>query len=227
MQKPQQRWVGCCIVVASLVCVPAAHAGMTVYGLSDVYRLRFEEISFFIVLFIACALLLKLIWNHAAKGFSFLPKLKFLQAFALAFLLGLVMLVILTMISGIREVLTPDAWRHQGTSYRLNDPAQEPARRRSLEHLRGALFQFAAMHEGRFPKSDFSAEIPDKLWESPDQLGSHYIYAGGLTTNSPTALLAVEPLNFGDTRFVLRVSGEIEKNSSREIETGLPASLKP
>ena len=49
------------------------------------------------------------------------------------------MLLILTMISGIREVLTPGAWRRQGSSYRLNDPSQESARRRSLEQLRASL----------------------------------------------------------------------------------------
>jgi len=200
---------------------------MTVYGLRDAYRLRFEDISFFILLLVLCAFGLQLLWNYAAKGFSFLPRLKFLQAGALALLLGLVMLVILTMISGIREVLTPEAWRRQGTSYRLNDPAQEPARRRSLEHLRGALFQYTLTHEGRFPKNDFTPEIPDKLWEAPDQLGSHYIYVGPLTTNQPQALLAAEPPNFGDGRFILRASGEIEKLSNEEIGKLLQGNSKP
>jgi hypothetical protein len=200
---------------------------MTVYGLRDIYRLRFEEISFFILLLLVCGLVLKLLWNFAAKGFDFLPKLRFLHALAASVLMGLVMLVVLTMISGIREVLTPEAWRHQGTSYRLNDPAQEPSRRRSLEQLRVALFQYAATHDGHFPMHDFTLEIPDKIWESPDQLGSHYIYTGGLTTNTPGALLAVEPPNFGDTRFVLRASGVIEKMPSREIETSLSTNPRP
>jgi hypothetical protein len=127
------------------------------------------------------------------------------------------MLLVLAMISGIREVLTPEAWRRQGSSYRLNDPAQESARRRSLEQLRIALFEYAKSHDGRFPDSDFVPEISDKLWESPDRFGTHYIYSGGLTTRDTNALLAVEPLDFGDNRFVLRVSGGIEELPSDKI----------
>jgi hypothetical protein len=210
-----------------LLIAPRAHAGMTVYGLRDVYRLRIEELSFFLLLFVVCVFALKFLWNHAVKGFPSLPRLKFFQAGALAMLLGLVMLVILTMISGIREVLTPGAWRHQGTSYRLNDPAQEPARRRSLEHLRTALFQYAAAHDGKFPANDFIPDIPDKLWESPDQNGTHYIYSGGLSTSQTNGLLAIEPLVFGESRFVLFTDGRIERCSHADIETWLASTNRP
>lgn len=198
-----------------------AQAGMTVYGLNDVYRLRLQEVSFFLVLLLFCALVLKLLWNYAFKGFASVPKLKFLQALCAALLFGLVMLLILTMISGIREVLTPGAWRRQGTSYRLNDASQEPVRRRSLEHLRGALFDYARNHDGKYPAHDFGTEISEKLWESPDQAGSHYIYSGGLATNNVDALLAVEPTNFGERRFVLIVSGEIVELPNEEIKRRL------
>jgi len=223
----QNKWLAALVAAAGLIVAPDAQAGMVVYGLRDVYRLRFEEISFLILLLFLSALLLKLLWNYAAKGFSFLPRLKYLQALSAALLMGLVMLVILTMISGIREVLTPDAWRRQGSSYRLNDPSQEPSRRRSLEHLRGALLQYASAHAGRFPMHDFGADIPEKLWEAPDQAGSHYIYIGGLTTNNSTALLAVEPLNFGGMRFVMRTSGDIEQLPSAEIERLLVSKPAP
>lgn len=36
-------------VLANASLVPVAHAGMTVYSLRDIYRLRFEEMSFFLV----------------------------------------------------------------------------------------------------------------------------------------------------------------------------------
>ena len=202
-----------------LVSAFSAEAGMTVYGLRDVVRLRLEEISFFIVLLIVCSLAFQLLWNFAFKGFSAIPRLKFRQALCLALLFGLVMLLILTMISGIREVLTPGAWRKQGTSYRLNDPSQEPARRRSLEQLRSALFEYARMHEGKFPPHDFVPDISEKLWESPDQLGSHFIYSGGLTTNDTRVLLAAEPPNFGDQRFVLLTSGDVQLLSGADIRS--------
>lgn len=212
--------------LATLAAVPAANAGMTVYGLRDISRLRLEEISFFIVLLVVCTFALKLLWNHAFKGIAAVPRLRFVQAFSVALLLGLAMLLILTMISGIREVLTPEAWRHQGTSYRLNAPSQEAARRRALEQLRTALFDYARVHDGKFPAHDFVPEITEKLWESPDQLGSHYMYSGGLTTNELRALLAIEPPNFGDRRFVLRVSGRIEALSKSEIETMLEGEAR-
>ena len=218
MQTNRTRNLVTVLVSTTLMLVPEARAGMTVYGLRDIYRLRLEEISFFIVLLLVCAFVLKLLWNYAFKEFNAIPRLKYLQALCVALLFGLVMLLILTMISGIREVLTPGAWRHQGTSYRLNDPAQEPARRRSLEHLRGALFEYASTHEGHFPAHDFVPEISEKLWESPDQLGSHYLYTSGITTNTPNTLLAVEPPNFGELRFALRASGNIEILTAVEVE---------
>ena len=221
------RSPGAVVALAMLLVAARAQAGMTVYGLRDVYSLRFEELSFFLLLFIVCVFALKFLWNHAVKGFPSMPRLKFLQAGALALLLGLVMLVILTMISGIREVLTPGAWRHQGTSYRLNDPALEPTRLRSLEHLRTALFQYAAAHDGRFPANDFTPDISDKLWESPDQNGTHYIYSNGLTTSHTNGLLAIEPLAFGESRFVLLADGRIERRSHADIEAWLASTNRP
>jgi hypothetical protein len=47
--------------------------GMTVYGLTDVVRLRLEDISFFLVLLLVCAFVFRLLWNHATKGFDFSP----------------------------------------------------------------------------------------------------------------------------------------------------------
>lgn len=215
------------VFVALSVATLPAYAGMTVYGLNDVYRLRLQEISFFLVLFLVCALVLKSLWNYAFKGFASVPRLKFLQALCAALLFGLVMLLILTMISGIREVLTPGAWRRQGTSYRLNDPSQETTRRRGLEHLRGALLEYARSHDGKFPPHDFGPEISEKLWESPDQAGSRYVYSGGLTTNDTQALLVIEPPNFGDRRFTLTVSGEIAELPGNEIKQRLQTKRSP
>lgn len=200
---------------------------MTVYGLRDIYRLRLEEVSFFIAVFLVCALGLKLLWNYAFKGFATVPRLKYLQALSASLLFGLIMLLILTMISGIREVLTPGAWRKQGTSYRLNDPSQEPARKRCLEHLRSALLDYARTHDGQFPQHDFIPEIPEKLWESPDPSGTRYIYSGGRSTNEAVALLAIEPVNFGERRFVLKASGKIELLSNEEIQRQLGGGTQP
>lgn len=200
-----------------IISTTSCFAGMPSFNLSDVYRLRFQDISFFVFLIIVCAVAFKLLWNYIAKAFPFIPTLNFKRSLALVFMLGLAMLLVLTMISGIRELLTPEAWRHQGATYRLNDPAQEPARLRSIEHLRTALFDYARVHDGEFPLNDFTPDISDKIWESPDQNGTRYIYAGAHSTHEPDALLAIEPLVFGDKRFVLRGSGKIEKLTTSEI----------
>lgn len=224
-----KRWTsswGTLVAWALVGWAEPAHAGMTVYGLKDVYRMRLEDLSFFVALLLVCAFLFRLLWNHAFKGFQFVPRLGYLQSLCLSVLLGLAMLVVLTMISGIREVLSPGVWRRQGSSYRLNDPAQEPVRKRSLESLRTALFEYARTHEGRFPPHDFVPEIPDKLWESPDQNGTHYLYTGGFTTNDVNALLAIEGPVFGDARFVLTITGQIQKLSSEEIERRSQPSTK-
>jgi hypothetical protein len=120
------------------------------------------------------------------------------------------MLLILTMISGIREVLTPGAWRRQGSAYKLNDPAMESTRQRSLQHLRTALFDYARLHEGRFPPHDFIAEIPAKLWEAPDREGTRYVYQSGLTILQTNALLASEPPVFGERRYALLAGGALQ-----------------
>jgi hypothetical protein len=209
------------LLIAGFAFTASSYAGMTVYSLRDIYRLRFQEISFFVFLFLMCAVLLKFLLNYAIKGIDFLPRINFRRSLCLSVMFGLGMLLILAMISGIREVLTPGAWRHQGTSYRLNDPSREPVRRRSLEHLRVALMEYAEAHDGKFPPHDFVKEIPEKLWESPDQAGTHYLYSGGLSTNALRSILALEPPEFGETRLALLVTGEIQMLAPAEIEAML------
>lgn len=206
------------LLLACPFIVTNCYAGMPSFALRDVYEVRFQEISFFVALLFLCAFLFQITWNYSAKGFSVIPRLTYWRSFSLALLLGLGMLVVLTMISGIRELLTPGAWRRQGHTYRLNDPAQEPVRKRSIEHLRIALFEYARIHDGKFPPHDFVSEIPEKIWESPDESGSHYIYRGGLTTNDAQSVLAFEPANFGNTRFILTAAGEIKLLSNEELE---------
>lgn len=85
-----------------LAAVPAARAGMTAYDLNDVVRLRLEDISFFAVLLLVCAVGIKLLWNHLAKGLPKLPPITFVRSLCLTALLSLLMLLVLSMISGAR-----------------------------------------------------------------------------------------------------------------------------
>ena len=207
---------------AGLVCLAgSAQAGMTVYDLSDVVRLRLEDISFFTLLLLACALGIRFLWNSLARDLPRLPRLGYGRALCLTALLSLAMLRVLSMISGARELLTPGAWRKQGSAYRLNDSASDPMRRQSLESLRGALQVYAATHEGRLPPHDFVPEMTEKLWQAPDSLGTRYMYISGLQFGSGTNILACEPMSFGDQRFALLASGEILKLPTDEIRRRL------
>ncbi|MFT4547621.1 MAG: hypothetical protein ACI8XO_002885 [Verrucomicrobiales bacterium] len=196
-------------------------AGMTVYGLNDFYRMRLEELSFFLVLMLICTIAFRYLWNTVAKDLAWLPQLGWKQATSLSVLLGVLMLLILTMISGIREVLTPEAWRKQGTAYRLDSAEQEPVRKRSVEQLRAGLFAFAEANGGHFPKHDFSEEIADKLWDAPDRDHSRYIYFPGKQRTPAdgvgSSLLAIEPTPFGSVRFGILTSGELRRFTATEI----------
>src|SRR5437879_521350 len=127
---PKLRWL---IVGCSLACATPARAGMTVYDLNDVVRLRLEDISFFIVLILLSALGVRFLWNYLAKDFPRLPRLSFLKALSLTGLLGIGMLLVLVMISGARELLTPGAWHRQGSQYRPNETGNMDSRQHSME----------------------------------------------------------------------------------------------
>ncbi|MGK0190758.1 MAG: hypothetical protein ACI9R3_006588 [Verrucomicrobiales bacterium] len=206
--------------VGLLLCSDAT-AGMTTYGLSDLYRLRLEELSFFIVLLVMCTALFRFLWNLVARDLSSIPSLNWRQATGLSLLVGVLMLLVLTMISGIREVLTPEAWRKQGSSYRLSSIDREPVRKRTIEELRWALMASADANNGQFPEHDFTNRIPDRFWRAPDEYASRYIYFRGKSkpvANGPVEILALEPANFGDERYAIFTSGEVRKLTNKEVD---------
>jgi hypothetical protein len=207
-----------------LACASPARAGMTVYGLNDVVRLRLEDISFFLLLLVVSAAGIRMLWNYLARDFARLPRLSFLKAFSLTVLLSLAILLVLVMISGAREVLTPGAWYRQGSHYRPNDIGNLEMRRQSMENLRAALVQYAAAHDQRYPPHSYVLDIPEKLWQAPDMTGTRYVYIGGRSLNQSNDVVACEPLNFGETRFVLFGSGRIASLGTAEIRRALGSS---
>lgn len=98
-----------------------AFAGMPSITLTEIARARLDSISFFLFLLLLCALLVKLLWNYLAKDFPKLPRMSYPRALAAVTLWGLVFLIVLSMISGARELLTPGAWEKQGLTYRLKE----------------------------------------------------------------------------------------------------------
>lgn len=81
--------------------------------------LRLESISFFLLGVIVSILAVKLLWNSLASVMPSLPRIDFLRAGAVVVLWGLVFTLVLTMISGARELLTPGAWKQHGFTYEL------------------------------------------------------------------------------------------------------------
>jgi hypothetical protein len=108
----------------------AARAGMpsalpqdfaTVLRLSGSAEARLQAISFFLLGIGLSALAVMLLWNYLRRDFSRLPRLTYFKALAIVVAWGLVFVIVLTMISGARELMTPGAWRKQGLTYTIDD----------------------------------------------------------------------------------------------------------
>src|SRR5437764_12710923 len=82
----------------------AAFAGMPVVTLTDASRLRVQTISFFLLGFFLSSWLIQLLWNGLHKDFARLPRLSYGKALGLVALWGLLFVLVLTMISGAREL---------------------------------------------------------------------------------------------------------------------------
>ena len=101
-----------------------ACAGMPTITLSDVATLRLSGISFFIALILLVAWFIRFMWNYLRRDFQWLPQLNYRRSLALVVLLGLCFNVVLLMIAGTRELMTPGAWEKHGTTYQLKSGAK-------------------------------------------------------------------------------------------------------
>ena len=109
-------------------CAPAV-AGMPNITLTDLALLRLSGISFFLMLLLLSAWGFKHLWNYVRRDFSRMPYLSYRMALAFVLLLGLMLNVVLLMIAGTRELMTPGAWEKSGISYKLRS-GDPPAPRR-------------------------------------------------------------------------------------------------
>lgn len=158
-------------VVAALLLFPAAAcAGMPSISLTDIAQMRIENISFFLAVLLLSAWFVKKLWNYLRKDWTFLPPLTYGKALGVMILWGLLFVLVLTMISGARELLTPGAWEKQGLTYKLakdggtapsspSDTSSDMVRFLKLDRLRSTLWKYAATHDGKFP--------PDRLRNPP------------------------------------------------------------
>jgi hypothetical protein len=99
-----------------------AYAGMPApFVLTDLARQRVEVISFFVVALLLAAGAIQSLWNMLRRDFTRLPRLGYGRALGVVVLWGLLFVVVLAMISGARELMTPGAWQRDGATYRLAD----------------------------------------------------------------------------------------------------------
>ena len=201
-----------------------ALAGMPVYFLTDVARMRLETISLFLLVVLLVGLAVQRIWNRLGLDFERLPRLSYRGALACVLLWGLAFHLVLTMISGARELMNPGAWERDRATYKLRQalPPSESdqlrlARRQQLERLRSALWQYAEINGGSFPRDDYAPGLPESVWTVLDPSGLHYIYVGGSRPDATRTPLAFEPGIYGRERLVLFTNGEIEELSSEQI----------
>ena len=211
----------------------AAQAGMPTIRLTEIARLRLDALSFFLAGFLICAGLIQLLWNGLRKDFTFLPRLSYGKAVGLVALWGLLFVLVLTMISGARELMTPGAWEKKGLTYRLAKEAPVPgepealelARHQKIDQLRVALWRYARTHEGQFPADRSVSDIPREAWQVPDPSGLPYVYVGGLRVDQDRPL-AYEPEVFGSRRLVLFANGEVRRLEWEEIARALNAEKR-
>ena len=95
--------------------------------LTEPAEMRLEAISFFVAALLISPLLVRWLWNSVAKDFPRMPRINYGRSLALVAIWGLLFLVVLTMIAGTRELMTPGAWQKQGLLYKKLPTSQSPA----------------------------------------------------------------------------------------------------
>src|SRR5579859_6846470 len=197
---------------------------------------RLQAISFFLLALLLCSAAVWGLWNYVRREWTALPRLSYPKAMGVTVLWGMLAFIVLTMISGARELMTPGAWKKSGFTYELTANQSEKdenpfdVRRRQLEELRTLLWKFAATHNGRFPSEGEVSEIPENFWRVPGVVGLRYRYVAGLKAESATEksdLLVIEPELDRERRLVILTDGEIATRTTAEIQAKQPPKEGP
>ncbi len=204
-----------------------ASAGMTVVTLTDIARARLDALSLFLFTYLVISWLIKIIWNQLAKSFTSLPRLKYLQALGVVFITGLMFYVVLTMISGARELLTPGVWEKQGTGYRLRQgeilPLSKDERLYALQKLQQAIWKYAEAHGGNAPNGPLVEGIDRELWHFHG--GGIYCMMPGVKPGVGRDVLIYEPSAAGGRRFIILADGSIEDRSEGTLKAELSQQI--
>jgi hypothetical protein len=215
--------------------LPAVLAGMPMplVKFSEAARPRLDVISFFLVGLLICAGIVMLVWNSLRKDFAWLPRLTYPKACGVVVLWGLLFVIVLTMISGARELMTPGAWVKQGATYKLRESDQAMLDRKvkqiaersnRLVALHRNLTAYAEEHAGAFPASPEESGFDSESWELVDVPGTTFLYVASRQTGGPPRPLAYEPQVYDDAQLVLMTNGRVERMQPDEIRRLLEAT---
>jgi hypothetical protein len=224
-------------VIAWLSLPQLATAGMPSLTLTDIARMRIETISFFLACLLLSAWAVKVIWNSLRSDFPRLPWLSYRTAIGIVALWGLLFVLVLTMISGARELMTPGAWKKVGVTYSLptDSLSKPPANSSNIDHkvrvahlkrLREALWRSADAHNGDLPPTTSFADVPEDLWRVPDPSEMRYIYVGGQRRGTSLSVVAYEPDIFDAEVNVLLANGEIRTMTVSDLRRALEADAE-
>ena len=212
-----------------------ALAGMPMLTFTELGKLRVEALSFFLLLFFLSAAGVMWIWNSLRRDFVRLPRLGYFKALGMVTLWAFAFGLVLTMISGARELLTPGAWEKDGATYRLVSSRETTAQAKSreneiraqryvrMEALKSALWSYARTRAGRFPADSRDPAIPSSTWETADPSRARYEYIPGRIPNVGTEVIVHEPTNVFDSVMTLTSAGEIRAMSAEQLK----ALLRP
>ncbi len=205
---------------------PTLIAGMPSFSftLEEVAKLRLDAVSFFLLVFVLCSFVVRWAWNSLAEVLPVLPAIRFKHALFLMVLSALLLYVVLAMISGARELMTPGAWNRVGSTYELATPKGaphtwlKPARLEALANLHRELVAYAESHDGAFPTNPEMSRIDRAVWAGIHPEGEPLAYVGWLKTSSnPDRILAYETEDYGDMRNVLLVDGTVIQMRQYEL----------
>ena len=188
-------------------------AGMRVVVLTDLARFRLQSLSFFLLIILVCAWIVQRIWNYLGWDFPRLPKLSYGKALGVTVLWGLLFVIVLAMISGARELMTPGAWVKQPNGgYTLTDGGV--TREQRLEQLKAALWEHADRNDGVFP--DTLSSLSGGPWTVPGT-EAHYVLVKWRTKTFGDSVLAYEPPTQSDRCLVLLCDGRIVERKLTEV----------
>ena len=204
-------------------------AGMPSVRLGYMTSLRIEAISFFLFIFFISTWIFKYLWNGVFVEMANLPKITYMRALGIMILWGMLFNLVLTMISGARELMTPGAWEPKGITYKLKNSDSNKAsvedRLTHIQQLSTTLVDYANKHNNMFPLNNFDSDIPQQLWKLP-QSEARYKYISGIYFDKTKKLILLyEPEFVGKKRYVMFGSGEVALLSTSEIKKSFQAEI--